>query len=84
MIIIKMIILCFIRITHTYDFLSTSTRLVIIIKEGTHWAKLFSDDLASCDHDREIMEVRLERRRECMDQNEQSVWQKQNIYTDNG
>ena len=77
-------ILCFIQITHIYVFPSMSTRLVIIIKEGTHWAMLFSDDLVLCDHDREIMEVRLERRRECMDQNGQSIGQNQNIYTDNG
>ena len=30
---------------------------------------LFAGDLVLCDHDREMMEVRLETRRECMEKN---------------
>ena len=37
------------------------------IEEGTPWAMLFADDLALCDPDREMMELRLERWRECME-----------------
>ena len=39
------------------------------IEEGTPWAMLFADDLVLCDPDREMMELRLERWRECMDKN---------------
>ena len=39
------------------------------IDEGTPWAKLFADDLVLCDPDRQMMEVRLERWRECMEKN---------------
>ena len=39
------------------------------IAEGTPWAMLFADDLVLCDPDREIMELRLERWRECMENN---------------
>ena len=39
------------------------------IDEGTPWAMLFADDLVLCDPDREMMEVRLERWRECMEKN---------------
>ena len=39
------------------------------IEEGTPWTMLFADDLVSCDPDREMMEVRLERWRECMEKN---------------
>ena len=31
------------------------------IDEGTPWAMLFTDDLVLCDHDTEMMELRLER-----------------------
>ena len=37
------------------------------IEEGTPWAMLFADDLVSCDPYREMMELRLERWRECME-----------------
>ena len=37
--------------------------------EGTPWAVLFADDLVLCDPDREMMELRLERWRECMEKN---------------
>ena len=37
------------------------------IDEGTPWAMLFADDLVLCDPDREMMELRLERWRECME-----------------
>ena len=37
------------------------------IGEGTPWAMLFADDLVLCDPDREMMELRLERWRECME-----------------
>ena len=33
------------------------------------WAMLFADDLVLCDPDREMMELRLERWRECMEKN---------------
>ena len=39
------------------------------INEGTPWAMLFADDLVLCDPDRQMMEVRLERWRECMEKN---------------
>ena len=39
------------------------------IEEGTPWAMLFADDLVLCDPDRQMMEVRLERWRECMEKN---------------
>ena len=39
------------------------------IEEGTPWAMLFADDLVLCDPDREMMEIRLERWRECMGKN---------------
>ena len=39
------------------------------IEEGTLWAMLFADDLVLCDPDREMMELRLERWRECMENN---------------
>ena len=39
------------------------------IDEGTPWAMLFADDLVLCDPDREMMELRLERWRECMEKN---------------
>ena len=39
------------------------------IDEGTPWAMLFADDLVLCDPDRQMMEVRLERWRECMEKN---------------
>ena len=38
-----------------------------VIVEGTPWAMLFADDLVLCDPDREMMELRLERWRECME-----------------
>ena len=39
------------------------------IEEGTPWAMLFADDLVLSDPDREIMEKRLERWRECLEKN---------------
>ena len=39
------------------------------IEEGTPWAMLFADDLVLCDPDRQMMELRLERWRECMEKN---------------
>ena len=39
------------------------------MQEGTPWAMLFADDLVLCDPDREMMELRLERWRECMENN---------------
>ena len=39
------------------------------IEEGTPWAMLFADDLVLCDPDREMMELRLERWRECIEKN---------------
>ena len=39
------------------------------IEEGTPWAMLFADDLVLGDPDREMMELRLERWRECMEKN---------------
>ena len=39
------------------------------IDEGTPWAMLFADDLVFCDHGREMMDLRLERWRECMNKN---------------
>ena len=39
------------------------------IDEGTPWAMLFADDLVLCDPDTEMMELRLERWRECMEKN---------------
>ena len=43
------------------------------IEEGTPWAMLFADDLVLCDPDREMMELRLERWRECMETNGRQV-----------
>ena len=40
-----------------------------VIEEGTPWTLLFADDLVLCDSDREMMELRLERWRECMEKN---------------
>ena len=37
------------------------------IEEGTPWAVLFADELVLCVPDREMMELRLERWRECME-----------------
>ena len=39
------------------------------IDEGTPWTMLFAHDLVLCDPDREMMKVRLERWRECMEKN---------------
>ena len=39
------------------------------IEEGTPWAMMFADDMVVCDPDREVMELRLERWRECMEKN---------------
>ena len=39
------------------------------IDEGTPWVMLFADDLVLCDPDRQMMDVRLERWRECMKKN---------------
>ena len=39
------------------------------IEEGTPWAMLFADDLELCDPDRDMVELRLERWRECMEKN---------------
>ncbi len=39
------------------------------IDEGTPWAMLFVDDLVLCAPDRGMVEVRLERWRECMEKN---------------
>ena len=39
------------------------------IEEGTPWEMLFADDLVLCDRDREMRELRLERWRECMENN---------------
>ena len=39
------------------------------IDEGTPWAMLFADDLVLCDPDREMIELRLESWRECMEKN---------------
>ena len=39
------------------------------IDEGTPWAIMFADDLVLCDPDREMVEVRQERWRECMEKN---------------
>ena len=39
------------------------------IEEGTPWAMLFADDLVLCDPDREMMELRLERWKACMEKN---------------
>ena len=39
------------------------------IEEGTPWAMLFADDLVLCDPDREMVDLRLERWRECMEKN---------------
>ena len=52
---------------------SALVRVIIIdvitedIEEGTPWAILLADDLVLCDPDREMMEVRLEILRECME-----------------
>ena len=43
--------------------------ITVEIDEGTPWAMLFADDLVLCDPDRQMMEVRLERWRECMEKN---------------
>ena len=43
------------------------------IEEGTPWTMLFADDLVFCDPDREMMELRLERWRKCMEKNELKV-----------
>ena len=57
---------------HRGSALSTLLFVIIIdvltedIDEGTPWAMLFTDDLVLCDPDREMMELRLERWRECM------------------
>ena len=51
---------------------SVWTLLFVIMEEigeGTLWAMMFEDDLVLCDPDRETMEVRLERWRECMENN---------------
>ena len=37
------------------------------IEEGTAWAILFADDLVLCNPDREMVELRLERWGECME-----------------
>ena len=37
------------------------------IGEGTPWAMQFADDLMLCDPDGDMMELRLERWRECME-----------------
>ena len=39
------------------------------IDEGTPWAMMFADDLVLRDPDRQMMEVRLERWRECVENN---------------
>ena len=39
------------------------------IEKGTPWAMLFADQLVLFDPDGEMMEVRLERSRECMEKN---------------
>ena len=39
------------------------------IEEGTPWAMLFVNDLVLYDPDREMMKIRLERWRECMEKN---------------
>ena len=39
------------------------------IDDGTPWAMLFADDLVLCDPGREMMGLRLERWRECMEKN---------------
>ena len=39
----------------------------------TPWAMLFADDLVLCDPDREMIELRLERWRECMEKNGQQL-----------
>ena len=36
------------------------------IEKGASWTMMFADDLVFCDTDREMMEVRQERWRECM------------------
>ena len=41
------------------------------IDEGTPWAMLFADDMVLCDPDRNMMEVRQERWRECMEKKQQ-------------
>ena len=43
------------------------------IEEGTPWAMLFAYDLVLCDPDREMMELGLERWRECMEKNGRKV-----------
>ena len=59
-----------------WDTLQSTELFVIIIdviteeiEEGTPWAMLFADDLVLCDPDRQMMELRLERWRECMEKN---------------
>ena len=49
--------------------LSTIDVITEEIEEGTPWAMLFGDDLVFCDSDREMMELRLEIWRECMEKN---------------
>ena len=39
------------------------------VEEGTPWAMLFADDLVLCDPGGEMMELRLERWRECREKN---------------
>ena len=39
------------------------------IEDGTPWAMLSADDLVFGDRDREMLELRLERCRECMEKN---------------
>ena len=48
---------------------SSATPITEEFEEGTPWAMLFADDLVLCDPDREMMELRLERWRECMENN---------------
>ena len=55
------------------------------IEEGTPWAMLLADDLVLWDPDREMMELRLERWRECMDNNGLKVSRaKPNTYKQQG
>ena len=54
------------------------------IEEGTPWAMLFVDDLVLCDPDRELMELRLERWRECMEKNGLNVSRAKPEHTQQG